>query len=201
MPQKTNAAAVIIVALLIIVPLITVLARLCLYVCGCCRCACFESASRQTVGCLGLFFGLLGLFNEVIICYIAWDDGEIWPGKGPGCVLGLGFMGGAVVNIVGVVTIALGAKVLCCHDDTNYQAATSGVGQNQIEMAVSAVPPGPMLAVAASVAPPVPAAMLVTVPAGMAGGQMIQIATPSGQQMQVQIPAGMVDGQQFQVMA
>jgi hypothetical protein len=40
--------------------------------------------------------------------------------------------------------------------------------------------------------------MLVTVPAEMTGGQMLQIATPSGQLVQVQIPAGLAGGQQFQ---
>ena len=44
-----------------------------------------------------------------------------------------------------------------------------------------------------------PAPMLVTVPAGMTGGQVLQITTPSGQLVQVQIPAGLAGGQQFQM--
>jgi hypothetical protein len=43
-----------------------------------------------------------------------------------------------------------------------------------------------------------PAPMLVTVPAEMTGGQVLQITTPSGQLVQVQIPAGLTGGQQFQ---
>ena len=41
--------------------------------------------------------------------------------------------------------------------------------------------------------------MLVTVPTGVAPGQMLQVSTPAGQQMQVAVPAGVSEGQQFQV--
>jgi hypothetical protein len=40
--------------------------------------------------------------------------------------------------------------------------------------------------------------MMVTVPAGAFGGQMIQIQTPSGAMMQVAVPAGLGPGAQFQ---
>lgn len=54
-------------------------------------------------------------------------------------------------------------------------------------------------AAAQTITPAQKTTMVVTVPAGVSAGQMLQVQTPSGALVQIQVPAGVVSGQQIQI--
>ena len=108
------------------------------FTCLSCR-SCLKSSEKENqrrLSWFGLLVGFSGLGLSPITCGVIVladpeTDIEMTPGKGPGCLLGVAFMGGALINLMGVILVVVSCLHLCgvksrCCGGTHSQVDANG---------------------------------------------------------------------------